>query len=60
MPVVINELVFKGQIAAPGSNGTAPAASSAASPVVAKADRKAIIEACVEEVMRILEAEDER
>jgi len=56
MPIVINELVFKGNI-----GGTSPQ-ESRVSPNrdTVREDRKAIIEACVEEVMRVLESQKER
>jgi len=56
MPIVINELVFKGSI-----GGTNPRESTGRpSRDSAKEDQKALIEACVEEVMRALEAQKER
>lgn len=56
MPIVINELVFKGNIGgvSPQESRSQPSRDSAG------ADRKALIEACVEEVMRVLEGQKER
>ena len=53
MPVLISEIVFKGQIA-----DTPPAKAAPEAPP--EIDRKALIEACVEEVMRLIERREER
>ncbi len=56
MPIVINELVFKGEIQAP-TRGKHPAEGE--KPRVA-ADFDDVVEACVEQVMRALERMEER
>jgi Family of unknown function (DUF5908) len=56
MPIVINELVFKGSI----GGGVSQENRGSASRESAHEERKAIIEACVEEVMRVLERQKER
>ena len=53
MPVLISEIVFKGQIA----DTPAPKAAPQKPPEI---DRKALIEDCVEEVMRALKRREER
>lgn len=58
MPVVINEIVFKGEISPPSAPGggrdRAPRSENTA------ADKRALIEECVERVVRLLEREKER
>ena len=54
MPIVINELVFKGAIA-PESEPKRPA-----QPAPPPVDQRELVQACVEEVMRILAREQER
>ena len=57
MPVVINEIVFKGEISPP----TAPGEERNRAPRSANAvERRALIEECVERVLRLLEREKER
>ena len=56
MPILVNELVFKGVIAELPSNGKMPSEKARQLSV----DRKALVEACVEEVMKILEQKQER
>lgn len=56
MPVLISEIVFKGQIV-----GTTPApAPEQPKRQDRAADQKALIEACVDQVMRALERREER
>ena len=56
MPVVINELVFKAEISSSIPDRSAGPAADRRRPI----PEKEIIEACVEEVMRILERKKER
>jgi Family of unknown function (DUF5908) len=56
MPIVVNELIFKGVIADLPSNGKLPTTSDRPRPI----DQKALVEACVEEVLKILNRERER
>lgn len=56
MPVVINELVFKAEISSVIPDRSADTQSERRKPV----SEKEIIQACVEEVMRILERKKER
>jgi hypothetical protein len=56
MPVVINEIVFKATVADPAARGPerhAPADRRAV-------DSEALVAACVEEVLRILERQKDR
>jgi Family of unknown function (DUF5908) len=53
MPVLISEIVFKGQIADTPAPKAAPEKPQ-------DIDRKALIEACVEAVMRVIERREER
>jgi hypothetical protein len=56
MPIVINELVFKGTIGeTAGEEKRPPAAESQAA-----LDRQTLVEACVEEVLKMLERQKER
>lgn len=57
MPIVVNELVFKGIIAELPSNGKLPTGSDDRPPSI---DQKALVDTCVEEVMKILEQKRER
>ena len=57
MPIVVNELVFKGVIGELPTNGKKPPGSDDRQPAI---DQKALVEACVEEVMKILEQKRER
>jgi len=57
MPVVINELVFKGEITAPTSDRRASDRADGSARAV---DARAIIEESVERVARLLEREKER
>jgi hypothetical protein len=57
MPIIINEIVFKGTIAEAGGPKAAP---SPAPPRVPQIDRETLIQLCVEEVLRILERQKER
>ena len=57
MPVIINELVIKVSVDIGGKEQKpATAGSEGGKPF----DRKALIEACVEEVLRVLERKGER
>ncbi len=56
MPIIVNELVFKGTIAEATGNDRM-SQTPARQP---KLDKKALVEACVEEVLKILEREKER
>ncbi len=56
MPIVINELVFKGEIA-PDRPGSRTQGARPPQPAVSK---KELVEACVGEVMRLLEKQKER
>lgn len=57
MPIVINELVFKGRVQEPaGERGPKAREEEARSP----ADFEDVVEACVEEVMRALRRRKER
>jgi hypothetical protein len=56
MPVVINELVFRAEISSSIPDRTNATGADRRPPV----SEKEIIEACVEEVMRILERKKER
>ena len=56
MTVLVNELVVKATIADPADNGKPSLASGRQEQI----DRKEIVEACVEEVLRILERQKER
>jgi len=56
MPIVINELVFKGSIGGVSSHESRVPPNRGS----AKEDQKALVEACVEEVMRVLESQKER
>jgi hypothetical protein len=55
MAVLISEIVFKGQIVGP-----APSLEPSAKPQERGVDQKALIEACVDQVMRMLERREER
>jgi hypothetical protein len=55
MPIIINELIFKGAIAGAGIDGKQPPA--AGRPAV---DLEALVETCVEQVLKILEQQKER
>jgi hypothetical protein len=56
MPVIINELVFKGTIGeAPSEKKRTPAGEAQAT-----LDRQELVEACVEAVLKILEQQKER
>jgi hypothetical protein len=55
MAVLISEIVFKGQIVGP-----APSLEPSAKPQERGVDQKALIEACVDQVMRVLERREER
>lgn len=55
MAILINELVFKGTIAAP-----APDKKPATTNRQPATDLKTLVETCVEEVLRILEQRKER
>jgi len=55
MPILVNELVVKATIAEPDR-----AATSQASNQQDLIERKDIVEACVEEVLKILERQKER
>jgi hypothetical protein len=57
MPIVINEIVFKGEISQPTAPGEGP--DRARRPANA-AEKRALIEECVERVVRLLEREKER
>ncbi|MFV1980224.1 MAG: DUF5908 family protein [Rhodothermia bacterium] len=54
MPIVINELVFKGEIA------PARTPQQQARPQQRPVNKKELVEACVDEVMRLLEKQKER
>jgi hypothetical protein len=56
MPIVINEVVFKATLTSQSQRGADPGGASR-QPAL---DKKALIEACVEEVLKILEKEKER
>jgi len=56
MPIIVNELVFKGTIAEATGNDR----MSRTTDRQPKLDKKALVEACVEEVLKILEREKER
>lgn len=59
MPIIINEIVFKGTIT--GANGERrPTSRPRPDANQALIDRQAIVQACVEEVLKILEHEKER
>jgi uncharacterized protein DUF5908 len=55
MPVLISEIVFKGEIV-----GAAPAAQPSAKPQDRRVDQRELIETCVDQVMRLLERREER
>lgn len=55
MPIIVNELVFKGEIASPP-----PRNEPAQGPRRPAGEQQALIEACVAEVMKILEQRGER
>lgn len=56
MPIIINELVFKGTIAAPSPNAEEPPAGERPSTM----DQEMLVQICVEEVLRALERQKER
>ena len=56
MPVIIKELVIKASVAIGGKDKTAPAGDQRGTPL----DRKAIIQECVEEVLKVLQRQGER
>ncbi len=56
MPVIIKELVIKASVASGGKSKTTPAGDQRGKPL----DRKALIEDCVEEVLKVLERQGER
>jgi Family of unknown function (DUF5908) len=56
MPIVINELVFKATVAEPAARGTQPPAA----PEGKSFDGEALVAACVEQVLRVLERQKER
>ncbi len=56
MPVIIKELVVKASVAIGGKDKPAPASDQRGKPL----DRKAIIEDCVEEVLKVLQRQGER
>jgi hypothetical protein len=56
MPVVINELVFRGEIAAAPRDGRESEDRRVHAPV----DVEALVERCVEEVLRVLDRKRER
>lgn len=55
MPVIINELVFKGTITAPKQETKHPAGKQ--KPPI---DQETLLELCVEEVLKVLERQKER
>lgn len=57
MPVIINEIVFKGEIAPPAERGEG---RERASPAAQAAERRALVEEAVERVARLRERERER
>ncbi len=56
MPIVISELVFKAEIATPSKRRLPDRGQASRS----ETDQRVLVEACVEEVMRILERKKER
>ncbi len=56
MPIVINELVIRATVGESGDGRPGAPAPRQAPPV----DRKALVEACVEEVLRLLKEKKER
>jgi uncharacterized protein DUF5908 len=59
MPIIINEIVFKGTIAEANSQPPTPGVTPPREPEPA-IDREALVQLCVEEVLRILERQKER
>jgi hypothetical protein len=57
MPIIVNELVFRGTIAAPATTSGARAAPSERNPAI---DREELVQTCVEEILRILARQKER
>ena len=56
MPIIINELVFKGTIAAPSSDqGERPSTQPRSA-----MDQEMLVQVCVEEVLKVLERQKER
>jgi hypothetical protein len=55
MPIVVNELVFKATVADPVVRAPRPAAEARPS-----MDLETLVAACVEEVLRVLDARQER
>ena len=60
MPIVVNELVFKGEITEPKPTSSDTEVSTAGSRRLSATDRRLLIEACVEEVLKILHERGER
>ena len=56
MTLLINEIVFKGQVTQPDKRPEKASPGKSSKPV----DQKAVIDACVEAVVRILERREER
>lgn len=56
MPIVVNELVFKGEIAAPGTRDDRTRDERPPD----RRETKALVEICVEEVLRVLRRAEER
>jgi hypothetical protein len=56
MPIIVNELVFRGTIAGPKRDESSSSSDDRQAPV----DTRALIEACVEEILKIVEREKER
>lgn len=62
MPVLIQEIIITATVGAPaGENGTGKRSEGKAhGPPASAADRQALVQECVEEVMRILREKAER